>query len=93
MQRYYNYLDMAEKSKKNEKKISFCKQLHKLRYYKMVQDLTKQYYEPGEDVLVRVFYKRIYPLYPMSYSQFRRILEEPQLRKRIEELENENIKN
>lgn len=77
-----------EKTKNNKKSIDTpCKQLHKLRYYKKIQDLTIQYHEPGETILIRVFYKHIYPIYPMSYSQFRRIIEEPALNSRIAELE------
>lgn len=77
-----------KQTKKYKKRVdSPCKQLHKLRYYKKIQDLAKQYHEPGETILIRVFYNHIYPVYPMSYSQFRRIIEEPALNARIAELE------
>jgi len=77
-----------KQTKKDKKNIDTpCKQLHKLRYYKKIQDLAKQYHEPGETILIRVFYNHIYPIYPMSYSQFRRIIEEPALNSRIAELE------
>lgn len=77
------------KNTKNNKKgiDSPCRQLHKLRYYKKIQDLAKEFHEPGETILIRVFYNHIYPIYPMSYSQFRRIIEEPALNSRIAELE------
>jgi hypothetical protein len=82
------------KNKKNKKKriIRPCRQLHKLRYYKKIQDMAKQYHEPGETILIRVFYNHIYPIYPMSYSQFRRIIEEPALNARIAELEEKRKK-
>ena len=77
-----------KQTKKDKKKIdSPCKQLHKLRYYKKIQDLAKEYHEPGETILVRAFYNHIYPIYPMSYGQFRRIIEEPALNARIAEQE------
>lgn len=79
--------------KNNKKRVNRpCRQLHKLRHYKKIQDLTKEHYEPGESILVRVFLKHIYPIYPMSYSQFRRILEEPALNARIAELEEQEEK-
>lgn len=82
---------MATKDKKKNKRIDApCRQLHKLRYYKKIQDMAKQYHEPGETILIRVFYNHIYPIYPMSYSQFRRIIEEPALNARIEALEAAN---
>lgn len=82
------------KNAKNNKKraITPCRQLHKLRYYKKVQELTKEHHEPGETILVRVFYNHIYPIYPMSYSQFRHIIEEPVLNARIAELEEQEEK-
>ena len=79
--------------KNNKKRVNRpCRQLHKLRHYKKIQDLTKEHYEPGESILVRVFFKHIYPIYPMSYSQFRHILEEPSLNARIAELEEKEKK-
>jgi len=89
LQIYDNYFRGCMKDRiKNQKKIDKpCRQLHKLRYYKIIQDLVREHHEPGETILIRVFYNHIYPIYPMSYSQFRRIMEEPRLNARIKELE------
>ena len=80
---------MALEDKKNtelkKQRVGSC--LHKLRYYKKVQDLTKIHHIAGETILIAVFYNHVYPIYPMSYSRFRYILEEPRLRARIKELE------
>lgn len=91
MQRYDNYFGQDMKTKiKNQKRIDKpCKQLHKLRYYKKIQDMVLELHQPGETILVRVFYNHVYPVYPMSYSTFRSILEEPRLKARIKELEGE----
>lgn len=62
-------------------------QLNKLKYYKKVQDLTLTHHEQGITYLKGVFQKYIEPIYPMSFSQYRRILGEPCLTRRIAALE------
>lgn len=82
-------MNLNNKLKKSDR---YCSQLHKLRYYKRIQDLTKEFHQPGETILVRVFLNHIYPIYPMSYCQFRRIIEESGLNSRIAEMEEKELK-
>jgi hypothetical protein len=59
--------------------------INKLKYYKIIQDITKEKYEIGYNTLIGVYEKFIYPIYPISYSHYRKILEEPRLESRLEE--------
>lgn len=56
--------------------------LHKLYFYQKVQQIAIQEYLGSWK---EVWAKHVYPVYPMSYKAFLRILKEKDLRRRIEE--------
>lgn len=62
-------------------------QLNKLRMYSNIIDLAMKHYEVGITHWKGIWKKHIYPVYPISYSQFMKILSEPRLAIRIREAE------
>lgn len=74
-------------NKRVEVEIKPCVRINTLRYWRSVQDLTKKHHTVGETVLRKIFYKYIYPVYPMCYRQFLNILGESGLNARIKEQE------
>lgn len=67
--------------------------INKLIYYKKIQEITKEHYESGFTTLKGVYEKFIYPIYPISYSHYRKILEEPCLESRLEKEKNKKKNN
>jgi hypothetical protein len=61
--------------------------VNKLRYYKKIQEVAQEHYEEGVSTWRGVWKKYIYPVWPMEYNTFMRILGEGGLRTKIEELE------
>ena len=83
-----NTQSLTSRGKDNKKLQGMAyNKINKLIYYQKIQNLTKEHYEPGFITMVGVWKKYIYPTYPISYSHFRKILEEPRLRERIEQEE------
>lgn len=62
-------------------------QINKLKRYKNIQEVTRQYYSPGYTTLKGVWSRYIYPVYLISYTHYLRIIGEPALNERIKEEE------
>ncbi|MBQ0112470.1 MAG: hypothetical protein KBT03_04995 [Bacteroidales bacterium] len=58
---------------------------NKLKYWQNVQRLALEHYEEGITTWSGIYEKYIYPVYPMSYGTFLRILGEGQLIERIKD--------
>lgn len=55
--------------------------------YKKIQEITMEKYEKGFNTLIGVYNRYIFPEFFISYSCYRRILEEGNLSERIREEE------
>lgn len=66
--------------------------VHKLLYYKKVQELIKRHKRKGVS-WKEVWAEKVYPIYPMSYRAFMMIKDEKDVDRQIaEEVEKENRK-
>lgn len=61
--------------------------LNRLRMYSNIIDLAMKHYEEGITNWRGIWKKHVYPVYPISYALFLKILAEPKLKTRIEEEE------
>ena len=66
-------------------------QTNKLRRYKKVIDIVNRHYIPDVTTYKGVFEKYVYPVYPMTYATFMRIVSTP-VDKHLRELENNENK-
>ena len=61
--------------------------INKLRQYKRIIDLTKAHYEEGITTYKGVWRKHIYPVYPISYALYMKIMSLPNIERSLAEEE------
>lgn len=61
--------------------------INKLRTYKRIIDLTNTRYEPGITTYKGVWRKHIYPVYPISYAAYMKIMAMPNIERQLAEEE------
>lgn len=69
---------MQKKIKKMYRKVN------KLKYYLKVVEITNKHYVEGVSTYSGIFRKYIEPIYPMSYQQYIKIINMPNLKKQLE---------
>jgi len=56
---------------------------NRIRTYLLVADIVKAHYEDGVTTYRGIWRKYVNPIYPMSYSQFMKIVSMPNLQKEL----------
>ena len=63
--------------------------LNLLRYYNKIVEITQSHYIVGLTTYAGIWRKYVYPVYPVSYETYMRIISYPRLQQELEELEAE----
>ena len=61
--------------------------INKLRMYKRITDLTNAHYEAGITTYKGVWRNHIYPVYPISYAVYMKIISMPSIERQLAEEE------
>lgn len=61
--------------------------MNKLRMYQRIIDLTEQHYEAGITTYKGVWRKYVYPVYPISYPLYMKIINMPNIERMLDEEE------
>ena len=64
--------------------------VNKLRMYKKIVELTQRYYDADVTTYKGVWRKYVYPIYPISYSQYMKIMGMGNLESQLREEEESN---